>query len=78
MTKSLRLYFGHSSWTLFLSMIPPKETLIPSYESLVNLGNLFPSGEVMCSPAGEHISPSSEVLDISSGTSIKASEKTCD
>lgn len=38
-------------------LIPPEETLIPSDESLISLGNLIPSCEVICSLDDENISP---------------------
>lgn len=78
MTKSLKLDFVRASWTLFLCQILPEETLSPSCKILISLRIICLSGKVICSMVDETISPSGEALDLSGGTSIKPSNKTCD
>lgn len=62
MIKSLRIDFGPASWSLFLCLVPPEETINPSSESLISLRNLSPSGKVIGSLADEILSHSGEAL----------------
>lgn len=57
---------------------PARGNLIPPGNNSINLGNLCPYGEVICSLDDEILSPSGEELDLSDGTFIKLLDKTHD
>lgn len=58
-------------------MVLHEDTLSPSVESLVILGNLSPFGKIACSLDDKTISLSGKAYDLSGRASIEPSGKTC-
>lgn len=68
----------HASYVWFLSLIIPEEALSSLGETLVSLESLSLPSLIICSSNDETQSPSGEAFNLSCGTSIEPSTKTCD